>query len=157
MGTQIKCQGTAYNYEYDVVRCEPKKSTVKCGAVLLAFPEADKNGIIPSCTSTKCYLSKPGVAKLEPSMVKCAGSRWRLGTNEVINDPKTMTFQMVTFNDFELDIDCKGSSFWDSVQDYYQPHALKKNTRELQTFNNHVFLNNEAARSGVHGTVLRRT
>lgn len=124
--TQIKCQGNDYNYDYDVVRCEPKKSTVKCGAVLLAFPEADKNGIIPSCTSTKCYFSKPGVAKLEPSMVKCAGSRWKLGTNEVISDPKSMTFQMVTFNDFDLDIDCKGKSFWEAVQDYYQPHALEE-------------------------------
>merc|ERR1712003_320541 len=27
--TQIKCQGNDYNYDYDVVRCEPKKSTVK--------------------------------------------------------------------------------------------------------------------------------
>ena len=103
-----------------------KKSTNKCGAVLLAFPEADKNGIVPSCTSTKCYFSKPGVAKLEPSMVKCAGSRWKLGTNEVISDPKSMTFEMVTFNDFDLDIDCKGQSFWESVQDYYQPHPLEE-------------------------------
>merc|ERR1712106_1195743 len=90
--------------DYDVIRCEPKKSTDKCGAVLLAFPEADKNNIEVECTSTKCYFRKLGVAKLEPSMVKCAGSKWKLGTNEVIENPAELRFRMITFQDFEVDI-----------------------------------------------------
>lgn len=133
---QIKCQGNAFNYDYDVVRCEPKKSTVKCGAVLLAFPEADRNGIKPECTSTKCFFSKPGVAKLEPSMVKCAGNRWKLATNEVITKPAEMTFRMITFQDFDLDKDCIGKSFWESVSDYWQPHALEEKYKGVANIQN---------------------
>lgn len=122
---EVKCQGGRFNYNYDAIRCEPKKTTTKCGPVLLAFLEAEKNGVVPSCTRTKCYFSKPGVAKVNPSMIKCAGNRWKLATNEVIGDPRSMNFDMTTFNDFDEDMDCVGNSFWESIQDYYQPHNLE--------------------------------
>ena len=125
--TLVKCTGDEFFYKYTKIRCEPPKTTTKCGPVLLAFPKLAEQGITAECKGAFCTMVKSNVAQIIPAKVKCSGGRWKEADNSVIHDSFAFDFSIMTFDSLPQDEFCgpQQYSLVAATAKYYQPHPIE--------------------------------
>lgn len=130
----VKCiNNRGYAFNFPKLRCEPRKSTTKCGPVYQSFPQLEMGGFQAICTTSTCTIKHHEAASVNPSSMKCRAGKW----NFMDTSADSVQFEIIKFNDLDEDVICttkNGQSF--SLKEhafnrFYAPHF---NEQDLMGF-----------------------